>query len=112
MSDSVNIALNELHKELFDLSARNPLLNCKLDSLYWYDENQTQINKLWKKARLYEKEYALETLLHIHSFIKWSPTPDKFYISPLIVSPTSIVKKKKINDEFTIKSSLGALFQI
>ena len=104
MSDSVNIALNELHKELFDLSARNPLLNCKLDSLYWYDENQTQINKLWKKARLYEKEYALETLLHIHSFIKWSPTPDKFYISPLIVSPTSIVKKKKINDEFTIET--------
>lgn len=92
--------LQHLQKELFDLSARNPFVNVNLDKLWFVDELNSQksnAQKIYSKARFFEKEYALKTSLMIHAFIEWkSPNSDSFLISPLLYQPCQIAEKKRI----------------
>ena len=76
MSPSKNLLeadLQQLQKELFDLSARNPFVNVNPEKLWFVDEpnsGKTTAQKIYTKARFFEKEYALKTCLFIDAFIE------------------------------------------
>jgi len=99
--------LLELQKELFDLSARNPFVNANLEKLWFIDDqnsNKTIAQKIYSKARYFEKEYALKTCLKISAFIEWkSPKSDSFFISPLLYQPCQIKEQKRIDTTYKIE---------
>ena len=98
--------LQQLQKELFDLSARNPFVNVNPDKLWFVDEVNLQksyAQKIYSKARFFEKEYALKTSLMIRAFIEWkSPNSDSFFISPLLYQPCQIIEKKRIETTYEL----------
>lgn len=90
--------LRDLQKELFDLSARNPLVHITPDKLWFIHENANNASaqKMVQKARFYEKEYGLNTSLFVSHFIRWkNPASGNFCTSPLLCTPTRLTEKKR-----------------
>ena len=105
MSNNLDIQLSDLHRELFDLSSRNPLINLKTEKLY-FPENPDEklLKKLHGKSSFYLKEYGLETSLYITHFLKWkAPDRENYFVSPLIYSKCKIVRRRKIETTLTIE---------
>ncbi len=100
-----------LRNTLFDFSKRNPFVHLQQDKVWWDIENGREeiAEKLFKKAEYYKKEYGLETTLKIAVFIKWSPPNhheglnQKYFISPLIYQPCSIVRERKLETIYHVK---------
>lgn len=90
--------LNNLQKSLFDLSARNPLVNSNPDQLWFLNqkEDSLRIEKIYHKQQFLEKEYGLNATLQVNSFIRWQrKKTNQFYTSPLLIQPVQIIKKKR-----------------
>ena len=82
---------------MFDLSAKNPLINIKPNKLWLIDVDLNNAQNIYKKQQFYLKEYALQTSLLASHFIKWKhPQKNIFYTSPLYISEVKIVKNQKI----------------
>lgn len=106
---------------MFDLSVRNPLVNIKPNRLWWVDVNDENAPKIYKKQQYFLKEYALQTSLLVTHFIKWKhPKKDKFYTSPLFITPVKVNKNQKIelrfqyetlNDQYTINPVIKNVFK-
>jgi len=75
--------LKSLQNKLYDLSARNPFINVRPEALWDPNsESTTQVEKVYKKALFFQKEYGLETTLSISVFLKWKePSKDRFYLA-------------------------------
>ncbi|MEX1003727.1 MAG: AAA domain-containing protein [Crocinitomicaceae bacterium] len=97
--------LIDLQNRLFDLSARNPFIDVKPNRLYFLKKDSTAtLEKLYKKANFYKREYDLSTSLQVSVFIKWmEPNRDQFFISPLVYRPCRIKLKRKIEQEFKVE---------
>lgn len=90
-----------LKQKLYDLSARNPLVNANHDKLWFIERDLNNASSIYKKQRYFIKEYGLQTTLLVTHFIRWKPiNKNTYYTSPLIYQPIQIVKNQKINLQF------------
>jgi superfamily I DNA and/or RNA helicase len=113
-SHTIQSELKNLQNKLYDLSARNPFINVKLDSLWDPNsESSKQVEKVYKKALFFQKEYGLETTLSISVFLKWKePAKDRFYISPFVFKPCKIQKTRKIDTAYSVEIEEDQEFMI
>src|SRR5688572_26196990 len=97
--------LKSLQKDLFDLTARNPLVQTDLTKL-WFTESEGDLKsaeKIYSKAKFFEKEYALKTVLHVEAFLKWKNNgAENFSTSPLLYKPATLSKKTREEISFSI----------
>ena len=105
-SKSIQSQLQQLKQKLFDLSARNPLVNVNASKLWIVDNDDLKtVQSIYKKQNYFKKEYGLDTVLLVSHFIRWkSPKKDKFYTSPLLYKTATIIKNQKISLQFEVKS--------
>lgn len=96
--------LKSLQKDLFDQSARNPLVQTDLTKL-WFTESESDFKsaeKIYSKAKFFEKEYALKTTLHVEAFLKWkNQGTGNFSTSPLLYKPATLSKKTREEISFS-----------
>lgn len=98
--------LQSLQKDLYDLSARNPLVNSDPKRLWILSDHSDfrQAQKIFTRSAFFEKEYALKTLLKVEAFLKWkNPKTKLFCTSPLLYKPASIVKKVREEISFLVE---------
>ncbi len=98
--------LQSLQKDLYDLSARNPLVQSDPAKLWLLadESNFSQAQKIFTKAKFFEKEYALKTVLQVQAFLKWkNPKTKLFCTSPLLYKPATITKKVREEISFTVE---------
>ena len=98
--------LQYLQKDLYDLSARNPLVQSDSGRLWILSDesNFSQAQKIYTKSNFFEKEYALKTVLQVVAFLKWkNPKTKLFCTSPLLYKPATIAKKVREEISFTVE---------
>lgn len=98
--------LQSLQKDLYDLSARNPLVQIDPARLWIVTDqsNFPQALKIYSKSKFFEKEYALKTVLQVEAFFKWkNPKTKLFCTSPLLYKPATITKKVREEISFTVE---------
>jgi hypothetical protein len=98
--------LQSLQKDLYDLSARNPLVQSDTGRLWILSDesNFSQAQKIYTKAKFFEKEYALKTVLQVEAFLKWkNPKTKLFCTSPLLYKPATITKKVREEISFAVE---------
>jgi superfamily I DNA and/or RNA helicase len=101
----IDLTLQSLQKDLYDLSARNPLVQIDPAKLWLLSDssNFSQAEKIYTKAKFFEKEYALKTVLKVEAFLKWqNPKTKLFCTSPLLYKPATITKKTREEISFSI----------
>ncbi|MBI3136135.1 MAG: DUF4011 domain-containing protein [Bacteroidetes bacterium] len=95
--------LQSLQKDLFDLSAKNPLVHIDAANLWLTDATAdfSQAQKIYRKARFFEKEYGLHTTLYVSHFIRWkSPRRNSFFTAPLLCQLVQVHEKKRENTTY------------
>lgn len=105
--------LIDLQKDLFDLSARNPLIQVNPDRLWFTDDqpNPKNVQKIYQKARFFEKEYGLHTTLFVSHFLTWKkPNEATFFSSPLLCKTTTIVEKKREDLSYSFSEKDETIF--
>lgn len=104
MPNNWNIALENLEKSLFDISAKNPLINLNPKKLFQLDsEDESLLKKIYQRSQWYKREYDLPTLLYVSHVIVWpNPNSGELFISPFLYHSGSIRMKRKIDREFDI----------
>jgi len=106
--------LEDLQKELYDLSARNPFINISLKKLWFLGDDLdhgSMAKKLYSKALFYRKEYALDTTLKVEVFIKWrAPNRDSYFTSPLFYRTAKIILNRKIETNYSLRDVSEELF--
>ena len=109
--NSIQSDLEQLQKELFDLSARNPFIKVSEQKLWFYEDRPddwTTASKIYSKAQFYKKEYALDTTLDVEVFLKWTfsvseeQSDTRYFISPLLYRPCQLVRNRKIETTYRI----------
>lgn len=90
--------IQSLRDQLFDLSMRNPLINCKLDKLINpIDLDDTNWSKVYTESIAFKREFGISNTLSVSHFLEWfHPGKSEFIISPLLVVPAEIIKRRKI----------------
>ena len=103
---NIQSQLKQLKQKLYDLSARNPLVNVTANKLWIInDENSKTAQSIYKKQNYFKKEYGLDTVLLVSHFIRWkSPKKDKFYTSPLLYQASNLIKNQKISLQFEVNT--------
>ncbi|MBK7130233.1 MAG: hypothetical protein IPH66_12845 [Crocinitomicaceae bacterium] len=95
---SMREAMNLLQQKLFDLTARNPLINCDIHQCWLpdYENIGASPSTVYKKAKFFEKEYGLDTTLWVSHFLRWKkPNHDIFITSPLLCREVKLKEKHR-----------------
>jgi len=80
-------------------------VNTNEKKLWFTDTSLENAEKVYKKQQFFKKEYGLSTTLLVSHFIKWKDaTKDKYYVSPLIYKPVTIIKNRKISLQFELEN--------
>jgi len=84
---------------------RNPLINCKLNKLIDVNDGKDQNwVKVYQESTAFQKEYGISNTLFVSHFLEWyHPQKEQFLISPLVLIPALIIKKRKIDTEWEVQ---------